>query len=81
MRIPRNLNGVNNGQLIGSKHRCSMDVMGDVTGAVSGILDLPEGQEVVVIGTVYKEMKLKVSPEALYPVPGHGVHSTHMPGV
>ena len=29
-------------------------------GAVSGILDLPEGHEVVVIGTVYKEMKLKV---------------------
>lgn len=28
---------------------------------VSKILDLPEGQEVAVIGTVYKEMKLKPS--------------------
>ena len=27
---------------------------------VSGILDLPEGREVVVVGTAYKEMKLKV---------------------
>ena len=31
-------------------------------GAVSGILDLPEGEEVVVAGTAYKEMKLKVGP-------------------
>ena len=29
--------------------------------AVSKILDLPEGQEVAVIGTLYKEMKLKPS--------------------
>ena len=28
---------------------------------VSKILDLPEGQEVAVVGTVYKEMKLKPS--------------------
>jgi hypothetical protein len=26
---------------------------------VTGILDLPEGEEVVVAGTAYKEMKLK----------------------
>ena len=51
------------GRLIGGVHRCPVNVMGDVTGAVSGILDLPEGQEVVVIGTVYKEMKLKVNPK------------------
>lgn len=31
-----------------------------ITVAVSGILDLPEGEEVVVAGTAYKEMKLKV---------------------
>ena len=30
-------------------------------GAVTGILDLPEGEEVVVAGTAYKEMKLKAS--------------------
>ncbi len=29
--------------------------------AVTKILDLPEGQEVAVVGTVYKEMKLKPS--------------------
>lgn len=29
--------------------------------AVKGVLDLPEGQEVVVIGTLYKDMKLKPS--------------------
>jgi DNA polymerase delta subunit 2 len=29
--------------------------------AVSKILDLPEGQEVAVLGTIYKEMKLKPS--------------------
>ena len=29
--------------------------------AVTKILDLPENQEVVVIGTLYKEMKLKPS--------------------
>ena len=38
-------------------------------GAVSGILDLPEGQEVVVIGTAYKEMKLKVRARTLVPPP------------
>ena len=37
-----------------------MSLIGFLIGAVSGILDLPEGHEVVVIGTVYKEMKLKV---------------------
>lgn len=31
------------------------------TCAVTKILDLPEGQEVAVIGTLYKEMKLKPS--------------------
>ena len=29
--------------------------------AVKGVLDLPEGQEVAVIGTLYKDMKLKPS--------------------
>jgi hypothetical protein len=32
-----------------------------VSAAVCKILDLPENQEVAVIGTVYKEMKLKPS--------------------
>lgn len=34
--------------------------------AVRGVLDLPEGQEVVVIGTLYKDMKLKPSILAEY---------------
>ena len=49
--------------------------------AVSKILDLPEGQEVAVIGTLYKEMKLKPSildeynkVPTLTPVPVHSVH-------
>ena len=34
--------------------------------AVKGVLDLPEGQDVVVIGTLYKDMKLKPSILAEY---------------
>ena len=34
--------------------------------AVKGVLDLPENQEVVIIGTLYKEMKLKPSILAEY---------------
>ena len=34
--------------------------------AVKGVLDLPEGKEVAIIGTLYKEMKLKPSILAEY---------------
>ena len=34
--------------------------------AVKSVLDLPEGQDVVVIGTLYKDMKLKPSILAEY---------------
>ena len=34
--------------------------------AVKGVLEMPEGQEVIVIGTLYKDMKLKPSILAEY---------------
>jgi hypothetical protein len=39
--------------------------------AVKGVLDLPENQEVAVIGTLYKEMKLKPSILAEYSKVSH----------
>jgi DNA polymerase delta subunit OB-fold domain len=45
-------------------HSLTLRVLRTLTGrrcqsAVEGVLNLPEGQECCVIGTVYKEMKLK----------------------